>query len=166
MNKFEALQLLGLSGIVSNKEIKTAYRRKAQQFHPDKNPAGTEMMKLFNVAYDIVRDLDNVDVRDNAVMANYPEVLEAALNAVLNLDLTVEVCGLWIWVSGDTKPHKEALKSAGYLWSPKKLMWYFRPNTAKRRYFMKTGGAWTHQKIKDMYGVLHPEKKERAQLTS
>lgn len=29
-----------------------------------------------------------------------------------------------VWVGGETKPHKDALKAAGCKWAPKKKMWY------------------------------------------
>jgi hypothetical protein len=39
--------------------------------------------------------------------------------------VTVELCGAWLWVSGDTYPHREALKEQGFRFSHKKRMWYF-----------------------------------------
>ena len=41
--------------------------------------------------------------------------------------IKIEVVGKWIWVSGETKTVRQDLKSAGYFWSPKKKMWYWRP---------------------------------------
>lgn len=32
-----------------------------------------------------------------------------------------------IWISGDTKPHKDELKSMGAKWAPKKGAWYYKP---------------------------------------
>ena len=32
---------------------------------------------------------------------------------------------LWVWVGGETKKHKDALKAAGYKWAIKKVKWYF-----------------------------------------
>ena len=40
--------------------------------------------------------------------------------------LIVELCGCWLWISGDTKPVKEELKAAGCRWSSSKKMWYWR----------------------------------------
>ena len=31
--------------------------------------------------------------------------------------LEIEICGLWMWVGGETKKHKDALKDAGYKWA-------------------------------------------------
>lgn len=53
------------------------------------------------------------------------ERLAAAVIAIDSLSLSVEVVGSWLWLSGDTKPYKEALKAAGFRWAPKKQRWYF-----------------------------------------
>lgn len=131
MNKFEALQILGLSGNVSKQDIKTAYQLKAKEFHPDRNPQGAEIMKMINAAFDLVKDMDGVEVFENETMTDYPEALAKALNALNGLGLIIEVCGSWVWVSGDTKTHKETLKTAGYKWSKSKAMWYFRPESKR-----------------------------------
>lgn len=159
MNKFDALQILGLVGQVSNEDIKLAYKRKAKEFHPDRNPAGAEIMKMINVAYALVKDENNVNVFENQAMKNYPEALADAVNAILNLGLTIEVCGLWIWVSGDTQPHKETLKSAHYCWSVKKKMWYYRPAKAKsRKYRSPDKSEWDMNKIRETYGSSNPQR--------
>jgi hypothetical protein len=159
MNKFEALQILGLTGEVSNEDIKLAYKHKAKEYHPDRNPAGAEVMKMINVAYDVVKNESDLNVFENQTMADYPEALATALNAILALDLTIEICGLWIWVSGDTKLHKEALKEAGYRWAPKKKMWYYRPNQAKsRKYRCNNKSEWDMNKIRETYDTSTPRK--------
>ena len=38
--------------------------------------------------------------------------------------------GCCIWVKGDTKPHREELKSFGLKWAPKKQAWYWKPQAA------------------------------------
>ena len=40
--------------------------------------------------------------------------------------LNIELCGSWIWISGETKVNKETLKALGCRWASKKLMWYWR----------------------------------------
>lgn len=161
MNKFEALQILGLSGQVDNDDIKSAYRRKANQFHPDRNPAGMEIMKMINVAYDLVKDQTSINVFEDKVMNDYPEEVLTALSAVSGLGMDIEICGLWVWVSGDTKPHKEVLKSSGYYWSPKKQMWYYRPANAKsRKYLSRDKSEWSMDRIRTTYGVKQPVRKK------
>lgn len=64
MNKYSNMQnlydLLGVNPKATQEEIKTAYRNKLKEWHPDKNPdrqeAAEEMTKLLNQAYAILRD--------------------------------------------------------------------------------------------------------------
>lgn len=48
MNHFE---ILGVSQSSSLDEIKSAYRKLAMQFHPDRNPAGEERFKAVSASY-------------------------------------------------------------------------------------------------------------------
>lgn len=54
------------------------------------------------------------------------ERIREAIEKIITLDgLEIEICGLWVWVGGETKKHKDALKAAGYKWAIKKVKWYF-----------------------------------------
>ncbi len=55
-------QLLGVDKGASEKDIKSAYRKLARQYHPDKNPdnkAAEEKFKEINEAYEVLGDADN-----------------------------------------------------------------------------------------------------------
>jgi hypothetical protein len=45
--------------------------------------------------------------------------------------LVYEVIGNWIWISGNTIEHKEALKEIGCKWAAKKKQWFYRPEEHK-----------------------------------
>jgi len=157
MNHNDALHILGLTmGTLTDVEsIKYAYRRACAQYHPDRNPAGLEMMKLVNAAYAALEDVINGGMFDRSVKkenisgeTSYGEEINEALNKIINLGLEIEVCGSWIWVSGDTRPHKDILKEAGFKWAPKKAMWHFRPDDYKS--FNR--GTWDMDKIRNVHG--------------
>ena len=58
---------------------------------------------------------------------NDEKTLEEVAAEIMNLDgIKIELCGKWLWVSGDTKKNREALKAAGLRWACKKKMWYYR----------------------------------------
>lgn len=128
MSARDALGVFGLKGRASFEDIKIAYRRACSAYHPDRNAAGLEMMKIINAAYSSLSDYVAGSVNDEVGESeelSLGEEMNRALNAVIGLGLTIEICGSWIWVSGDTKPHKDVLKGAGFKWAPKKLMWSF-----------------------------------------
>ena len=146
----DALSILNLhQHPITLDDIKIAYRRAAAKYHPDHNPAGLEMMKLINVAYETLKQAYAENKLNSCADINdYGEAFNIALNAIMGLGLEIEMCGAWIWVSGDTRPHKEALKTAHYRWSPKKLRWYFRPEDYKSR----NRSSWGMDKIREVYG--------------
>lgn len=137
MRHGEALRILGLDGKATFEAIKLAYRKACSKYHPDRNAAGLEMMKVINCAWQSLSDYVEGSIKDDASGSEHinldelSEEMNSALNAIIHLGLTIEICGTWIWVSGDTRPHKEALKAAGYFWASKKLMWHWRPAGSK-----------------------------------
>ena len=49
-------QILGVAEDASKKDIHAAYRRKAKEWHPDRNPDGVEKMKEINQAKEVLLD--------------------------------------------------------------------------------------------------------------
>jgi len=49
-------QILGLDPSASDEDLKRAFREKAVQFHPDKNPEGLKHFRLLTEAYEILKD--------------------------------------------------------------------------------------------------------------
>ena len=142
----DALAILNLSNTnLTSEDVKTAYRKAAAKYHPDHNPAGLEMMKLVNIAYDTLKAQDLTKINISPESYDYGEVVNTALNAVINLGLNLELCG--VWVSGNTKPHKDTLKAAGFCWSPTKSCWYFRPKNHKS----KNRKSWSMDQIRAAY---------------
>ena len=120
-------------------ELKAAYRRLAMQYHPDMG-GDTETMKAINAEHDGL--FEALKQKHNATADEYhqttetPEEFRAIVELLLKLDgLTVELCGSWLWIGGNTREHKEALKAAGCRWSSSKKMWYWRhPEDARGHY--------------------------------
>lgn len=132
MNFTEALNVFGATQEITQEELKKTYRRLALKNHPDKNPTtGSDMMKMINAAYEFL--LKNFDSLAGASFEsesfyNYGEEFENILNHLNSLSgLVFEVIGNWVWISGETKQHKDSLKALGCKWASKKKQWFYRP---------------------------------------
>lgn len=152
MNINEALNLLNLSTTASKEDIKRAYKKAAVKYHPDRNPAGSEVMKAINSAYEFLSSLnsDSFTHTDAENAYNFAEELAEIIEKLKNLQgVIIEVCGNWLWLSGETKAHKESLKSLGCFWAAKKCKWYYRPAEHKSR---NQGKSWDMEEIRSKYG--------------
>lgn len=125
------------AGCADLQALKARYRELAKAHHPDLHPEeGDEIMKAINAEYDeLVRRLSHVapDGRTEATAeqaqnaADMATAYRDAVYKIINLDgIEIELCGSWLWVSGDTYKHRDALKAAGYRWASGKKMWYWR----------------------------------------
>lgn len=121
--------------------LKERYKELAKAYHPDLNPAaGDEAMQQINAQYDeLVKRLSRVssDGRTEATAEEARSAYDLAMQyreiiaQLINLSgLNIDLCGAWLWVSGDTYEHREALKAAGLRFASKKKMWYWRPEEA------------------------------------
>ena len=149
----DALNILGIRPEMATQEtIKQAYRDSCKKFHPDLNPmAGEEMIKLLNNAYDALRDYkaENFAFVEGDVELEFGEKINNAIKILSGLDgVTVEICGSWVWVSGNTYPVKNTLKESGFKFAPQKKSWYFRPEN----WTSASRGAVDLEKIRDLYG--------------
>jgi len=155
MNVYDAAKILGLVGDIEPAQTKSAYRIACKKYHPDINPAGEDMMKIINQAYDALKDYQG---KIKEQQTDYGDLLNDALNAVINLSgLMVEICGSWIWITGDTRQHKSNLKEAGFKWASKKIAWYFRPEEFRSR----SRGKTSLSEIRDTYGSYTPKFSNR-----
>lgn len=121
--------------ITTIEELKKAYRKLCQLNHPD-NGGNVATMAAINNEYtemfNILKDRHNEAAKADSTGKTRPvnECPEEFINIISHLvslkGLVVELCGSWIWISGDTKAYKETLKAIGCRWASKKLMWYWR----------------------------------------
>jgi curved DNA-binding protein CbpA len=148
-------------------ELKKAYRKLAFKHHPDRG-GNEKIMKAVNAEYEVLFDKLNVADENGNTKYTMNDGFREMINRIINLDgLDIEICGSWIWVSGETKKHKEAFKAAGYFWASKKKMWYWRPEEAKVRRSPGMGMDY----IRNMYGsetikAADPKEKKGKQITA
>lgn len=156
----DALAILGIAGEYNPEIVKAAYRKACSIYHPDRNPAGLEMMKMVNQAYDALKDKSGVEVVGDVDISSYGEEIFNALSKIISLGLDIEICGAWVWLHGDTRPHKDVIKEAGFMWAPKKKLWYYRPADYKS----KGRGKFSMDEIREKHGSEKVTAKERTRL--
>ena len=86
--KRDYYEVLGVSRNATDEEIKKAYRKKAIQYHPDKNPGDKEAEEKFKEAaeaYDVLSNKENVQntiSSDMQVLRGRPGLISAAVSAI------------------------------------------------------------------------------------
>ena len=85
MKKHEAMNVLNMS-IWSQSILKEAFRKARSKYHPDRNPAGLEMMKAVNLAYAFLKKLTDADetVATEGTGFDFGEAMNNAINAVID----------------------------------------------------------------------------------
>jgi curved DNA-binding protein CbpA len=126
---------------VNLSEVRLAYYTLAKTHHPDVG-GDTETMKLINIEYEKLSAL----VLSSPVYAEYSQSgkdremnvgkeVQEVINKIITIKMpgcTIEVLGNWVWVSGNTRPIKDALKFHGFFFSKNKLSWYWHPDDYKK----------------------------------
>ncbi|MBW4473959.1 MAG: hypothetical protein KME45_26835 [Stenomitos rutilans HA7619-LM2] len=112
--------------------IKSLYRTLAMQHHPDRG-GNEDSMKEINRQYHEALKSSEGRVGENSEKPyRYKEAVEnEIMNKLLELlklrSLEIALIGYWIWVSGDTKSNRAALKDAGLQWHSERKQWYYKP---------------------------------------
>ncbi len=118
-------------GCSTSEQVRERYRDLAKKYHPDLG-GDTAKMQAINAQYSeackrfVRKENPNRTEKEYANMDSVNEALRYVILKLLNLrDITIEVCGMWIWVGGQTRQHKEILKALGLKWAYKKKLWFY-----------------------------------------
>jgi hypothetical protein len=85
-----------------------------------------------------------------------PNLYREFIYRIIHLEgIQIELCGTWIWISGNTKEHRKYLKEVGCFWADKKQMWYWR-SEEYRSFSRKSHNI---KDIRNKYGsdIIHNE---------
>ncbi|MDP9766114.1 molecular chaperone DnaJ [Deinococcus enclensis] len=138
-------------------ELKALYRQLCKQYHPDKG-GSTQQMQDINNQYEATMnrllsskpDEDYGEGKFYRTREQETEVeaaIRAAVEKVAHLDgIELEIIGAWVWLSGDTRTHKDTIKAAGYYWMHKKKMWAFKGKPSNGR------GNTSMEEMRERYG--------------
>ena len=150
--------------------LKKKYQKWAKALHPDNNPgkdttaAFQEMQAEFSAAWDRLKDIhqaadgETYERETTETAAEFMDIIDR-LTRIVGID--VELCGSWLWVTGDTKPAKDLLKQIGFRWAAKKGAWYYH-----REPWYKKGGRMTLDEIRAKFGTEKFASKSPDSLTT
>ena len=137
-------------------EAKKIYKNLAKKLHPDVG-GDEESFKLLNSIYN--------DLIEHKIYFSNDIKIDIELEKIISLilhfeNITIELVGSWIWVSGDTKEIKDKLKELGFKWASKKKMWYYGEMKSKNP------TPKSMEEIKSKYGSETLKSNEKKQIAS
>lgn len=137
-------------------ELKKQYRKLAMQHHPDLG-GNEDDMKEINSEYEILfaqlkdthRSAKGETYTATTKTTETPQEFINIINRIINLaGITIEICGSWLWITGETKQYKEIFKELKFRWSKNKSAWYWHNDG----YQKKNSKNYTMNQIRDLWG--------------
>lgn len=105
-------------------ELKIQYKKLAMQYHPDRPTGDLEIMKIVNNEYDYLLKNLKETANEKYNEYQYAEAFKDIIDQLIKCDgLIIEICGSWLWITGNTKPNKKILSDNGFTWRSKKGAW-------------------------------------------
>lgn len=152
--------------IKNKKALVKAYRQLAKKLHPDAGGDAEEFKAMtaeFNTLLTILPDDEakQTSAEPKNQRTEIPPEMMAALNKVIHLDgIEIEICGSWIWISGNTYPVKNTIKAAGFRFSNNKKMWYWHNG----EYHKKSRKSLAIEEIRELHGSITVPKATQASI--
>ena len=158
------------ANINTAEELKKAYKEYCLNLHPDKGGNAADFIAMraeYKTAAERIarkevraqeyRRTNDSDQAGAERQRTFEEILKeftALADVVADLagleGITLEICGSWLWITGQTFLQKDAIKAAGCFYSSKKKAWYWKPFDG----FFKKRGNLSLNEIRDKYGSI------------
>ena len=149
-------------------DLKKQYKKLVFVHHPDKGGSTADMQEI-NAEYDkLFQKLKNI--HKSASGETYtakeettetPEQFREILEKLIHLDgIEIEICGSWIWITGNTCENRDTLKSLNFKYSKNKNAWYYH----EAGYFKKSRKSFSLDEIRDLWGSERVNTTHRNEL--
>lgn len=161
-------------------ELREQYRDLLKKYHPD-NGGSEEATKAINVEYEkLFKILKNKhdSQQQNAGSNNTTESNKSSYNnmkydfkederlremlqkVIYFSDITIEIIGNWIWLSGNTYQYRKEFKELGFKFAGQKKSWYWHSETFRK----KSHRQLSMDDIRGYYGSTEVENNRRIRL--
>lgn len=161
-------------------ELKKAFRDLLMVLHPDKGGSNEECAILIGEYEVLIKRIpkkvafereqhkpESQRVYKASDFCSYDEDFILAMMSLIGLkmaDVTIEVCGWFIYVGGTgTKERKDEIKKIGLKWNSTKNLWYFAPAWWSAG---KNHKPWEMDSIRMAYGSKKVEDEGAKQVTA
>ena len=152
--------------ITTLEALKKTYKVLAMKHHPDLG-GDTQTMQEINNEYDevfkLLKQQNPTSSRNAAAQepVEAPEEFRKIIDALINLKgLEIEICGSWLWITGNTYPHRATLKGLGFGFSNSKKAWYWH----KGEYRKRGKKSYTMDDIRTLHGSDKVRQATRQEL--
>lgn len=157
------------AGLETPAEINRVYKTLSAVFHPDNGGTVEAFQELNAQRTAALAALEHSEAVPAEVLElpastlYLPEKSETTTSLVQALkDLIdkaqtipgvhLELCGSWLWATGETKPVKDDLKNLGFRWSHNKAAWYWRDPS--KPYHRRGKRRFSMDEIRDRHGSM------------
>jgi len=138
-------------------DLKKQYRELAFRHHPDRGGSNEAMKavnreydELFEVLKDTHRTKEGETYTAKQTTSETSEQFKDIVSELMRMDdIIIEIIGCFIWLTGNTKAHKDKLKALKFQWHSKKTAWYLKPEDYRNR----SRGDYELDEIREMYGT-------------
>lgn len=155
-------------------ELRKQYKELLKKFHPDNPNGSTESTQAINAEYDrlfkILKDRHESKKTESNHKADYDNMkydfsedakLREVLQKIIHFsDITIEICGSWLWISGNTYKYRTELKELGFKWASQKKQWYWYSEPFRK----KSRKPLSMEDIRSYYGSTEVKPEERKML--
>lgn len=132
----------------TKEDVRKTFFKLCIQLHPDKGGDHNAFIRMKReYDYAIVYFKNSADCKETTA-ENEQCIQEMIENLCKIRGIEIELCGVWLWITGDTYGSKDRLKELGCMFSSKKKAWYWHENADGKKY----RGRCSLEDIRNKYG--------------
>lgn len=154
-------------------ELKKQYRALAKAHHPDLGGNTADMQSINSEFDELYTRLEKASKHSTthastathtktATSSETAAQFRAIIDKLITInDITIEIIGNWLWLSGNTYEYKDLIKSLGFRWAKSKKAWYYHSEP----YHKASRKTFTLDEVRTLYGSTTVTQGNNLKLT-